>query len=100
MKVAHFIPVKTTYSEPQLAELYMSRIVYLHGLSKKIMSDRGTEFTWVNGYSFYRYHVSKEWNFAQPELTLAEFCIELMISQSLKHNAKMAHMLFSILGID
>jgi hypothetical protein len=28
-KVAHFIPVKTTYSGPQLAELYMSRIVYL-----------------------------------------------------------------------
>jgi hypothetical protein len=44
--------------------------------------------------------VTKEWNFAQPELTSAEFCIELMISQSLKHNAKMALMLFSILGID
>jgi transposase InsO family protein len=44
-KVAHFIPVKTTYSGPQLAELYMVRIVYLHGLSKKIISDRGTQFT-------------------------------------------------------
>jgi transposase InsO family protein len=43
--VAHFIPVKTTYSGPQLAELYMSRIVYLHGVPKKIMSDRGTQFT-------------------------------------------------------
>jgi hypothetical protein len=41
-KVAHFIPVKTTYSELQLAELYMSRIVYLHGVPKKIVSDRGT----------------------------------------------------------
>jgi hypothetical protein len=30
-KVSHFIPVKTTYSVPQLAELYMSRIVCLHG---------------------------------------------------------------------
>jgi hypothetical protein len=29
-KVAHFIPVKTTYSGPQLTELYMSRIVCLH----------------------------------------------------------------------
>jgi hypothetical protein len=29
-KVAHFIPVKTTYSGAQLAELYMSRIVCLH----------------------------------------------------------------------
>jgi hypothetical protein len=43
-KVAHFMPIKTTYSEPQLAELYMSRIVCLHGVSKKIMSNRGTQF--------------------------------------------------------
>jgi hypothetical protein len=44
-KVAHYIPVKTTYSRPQLAELYMSRIVCLHGVPKKIVSDRGTQFT-------------------------------------------------------
>jgi transposase InsO family protein len=44
-KVAHFIPVKTIYSRPELAELYMSRIVPLHGVPKKIMSDRGTQFT-------------------------------------------------------
>jgi transposase InsO family protein len=44
-KVAHFIPIKTTYSRPQLAELYMSRIVYLYGVPKKIVSDRGTQFT-------------------------------------------------------
>jgi hypothetical protein len=44
-KVAHFIPVKTTYSGLQLAELYMSRIVCLHGVPKKIVSDRGTQFT-------------------------------------------------------
>jgi hypothetical protein len=41
-KVTHFIPVKTTYSRLQLAELYMSRIVCLHGVPKKIVSDRGT----------------------------------------------------------
>jgi hypothetical protein len=39
-KIAHFIPVKTTYSGPQLAELYISRIVYLHEVLKKIVSDR------------------------------------------------------------
>jgi transposase InsO family protein len=44
-KVAHFIPVKTTYSRQQLMELYMSRIVCLHGVPKKIVSDRGTQFT-------------------------------------------------------
>jgi transposase InsO family protein len=44
-KVSHFIPVKTTYSGPQLAELYMSWIVCLHRVPKKIVSDRGTQFT-------------------------------------------------------
>jgi hypothetical protein len=44
-KVAHFIPVKITYSRLQLAELYMLRIVCLHGVLKKIMSDRGTQYT-------------------------------------------------------
>jgi hypothetical protein len=43
-KVSHFIPVKSTYSGPQLVELYMSRIVCLHGVPKKIVSDRGTQF--------------------------------------------------------
>jgi transposase InsO family protein len=44
-KAAHFIPIKTTYSSSKLAELYMSRIVCLHGVPKKIMSDRGSQFT-------------------------------------------------------
>jgi hypothetical protein len=44
-KVAHFIPVKTTYSGLQLVELYMSRIVCLHGMPKQTVSDRGTHFT-------------------------------------------------------
>jgi transposase InsO family protein len=39
------MPVKTTYSGPQLAELHMSRIVCVHGVPKKIMSDRGMQFT-------------------------------------------------------
>jgi hypothetical protein len=43
--VAHFIPIKTMYISPQLAELYISIIVCLHGVPKKIVSDRGTQFT-------------------------------------------------------
>ena len=43
-KVAHFLPVKTTYTGPQLTALYMERIVWLHGVPKKIMTDRGTQF--------------------------------------------------------
>jgi hypothetical protein len=42
-KVAHFIPVKTTYKGAKLVELYIARIVYLHGVPKKIVSDRGTQ---------------------------------------------------------
>jgi transposase InsO family protein len=44
-KVAQFIPVKTTYLGAKLAELYVSRIMCLHGVPKKIMSDRGSQFT-------------------------------------------------------
>jgi hypothetical protein len=39
-KVAHFIPVKMTYSRAKLAKLYMSQIICLHGVPKKIVSDR------------------------------------------------------------
>jgi transposase InsO family protein len=44
-KVAYFISIKTTYSRPQLAELYMLRIVCLHGVLRKIVADIGTQFT-------------------------------------------------------
>jgi hypothetical protein len=44
-KVAHFIPVKTTYNGRELADLYVSRIVSLHGVPKNIVSDRGPQFT-------------------------------------------------------
>jgi hypothetical protein len=42
LKVAHFIPVKTTYKGAKLAELYITKIVCLYGVPKKIVSDRGT----------------------------------------------------------
>ena len=44
-KVAHFIPVKTTYTGAKLAKIYMDMIVCLHGVPKSIVSDRGTQFT-------------------------------------------------------
>jgi hypothetical protein len=40
-KVAHFILVKT-YSGSTLAMLYMSWILCLHGVPKKIVSDKGS----------------------------------------------------------
>jgi hypothetical protein len=44
-KVVHFIPIKTTYKGSKLVELYIARIVCLHGVPKKIVSNRGTQFT-------------------------------------------------------
>jgi hypothetical protein len=44
-KVAHFLPVKETTTASQLAELYISRIVSLHGIPKEISLDRGGLFT-------------------------------------------------------
>jgi transposase InsO family protein len=44
-KVAHFIPVKTSYSSAVSTELYMSQIVCLHGVPKKIVSNLGTQLT-------------------------------------------------------
>ena len=41
-KVAHFIPVKTTYTSVKLPKIYMTRIVCLHGVPRTIVSDRGT----------------------------------------------------------
>jgi hypothetical protein len=45
LKVAHFIPVKITYKGAKLAELYIARIMCLHRVPKKIIYDRGTQFT-------------------------------------------------------
>src|SRR4051812_15161432 len=44
-KVAHFIPVKTTYTSAKLAKIYMTRIICLHGVPRSIVSDTGTQFT-------------------------------------------------------
>jgi hypothetical protein len=54
----------------------------------------------IHRYSLWRYHVTQEWNFIQPEFTLVVLHIELMVTQSLKHNAEMSFMLFLILRMD
>ncbi|XP_070057325.1 uncharacterized protein [Nicotiana tomentosiformis] len=41
-KSAHFIPVLTTYSLEQLAQVYIREIVRLYGMPVSIISDRGT----------------------------------------------------------
>ena len=46
-KVAHCLPIRTTYRANQLAQLYVSRIVSLHGVPKTITSDMGSLFTYA-----------------------------------------------------
>ena len=43
-KSAHFLPVKVNFMAKQYAQLYMDRIVSLHGIPRTIISDRGTQF--------------------------------------------------------
>jgi hypothetical protein len=55
-KVAHFIPVKTTYKVSQLVELYMARIMSLHGVPKIIL-DRGSQIPLDFGKVFIRIQI-------------------------------------------
>jgi len=43
-KTAHFIPVKVNYPAKRYAEIYLERIICLHGVPKTIVSDRGSQF--------------------------------------------------------
>jgi transposase InsO family protein len=42
--IAHFFPVKVKYPVITYAELYIARILSLHGVPKTIMSDHGPQF--------------------------------------------------------
>ena len=44
-KSAHFIHVCTMYQVPDIARLFIENIVILHGVPKRIISDRGSFFT-------------------------------------------------------
>src|SRR6266542_4192133 len=43
-KTAHFLPVRTDFSARRYADLYVARIVSLHGVPRTITSDRGSTF--------------------------------------------------------
>jgi hypothetical protein len=44
-KAAHFVPVKTTHTVANIAEIFMKEIVRLHGIPRTIESDIDTKFT-------------------------------------------------------
>src|SRR3954468_16959434 len=52
LKVAHFLPVHESITASHLEDLYISRIVSLHGVPLEINSDRGSLFTSRFGESF------------------------------------------------
>jgi hypothetical protein len=41
-KSAHFIPVNTKYQVEKYAEIYIARVLCLHGVLKMIISDQGS----------------------------------------------------------
>jgi len=45
IKLAHFIAVKTTCLASEVAQVFIRHIMRLHGVPKKIMSDRDAKFT-------------------------------------------------------
>ena len=44
-KASHFSSVKSTYSARDISQIFIREIVRLHGVPKKIMSDRDAKFT-------------------------------------------------------
>ena len=44
-KVAHFIPVKTTYSNSDVEKVFIKGIIKLHGVTNKIVSNKDENFT-------------------------------------------------------
>jgi hypothetical protein len=43
-KFSHFIPIHTRYDARKYMEIYIARVLYLHGVPKTIISDRGSQF--------------------------------------------------------
>ena len=43
-KETHFIPVKTTHKDANIADIFMKEIFRLHGILKVIISDRDHKF--------------------------------------------------------
>ena len=54
-KETHFILVKSTYKVVHIVDIFLKEIFILHGIPKKIISDRDTKFT----KNFWRYALSR-----------------------------------------
>jgi hypothetical protein len=50
-KISHFIPVQIMYQAPDIARIFINKIVRLHGVLKNIILDRGAIFAgrfWIS----------------------------------------------------
>jgi hypothetical protein len=59
-KSTHFIPVHTRYDVRRYAEIYIARVLCLHGVLKTIISDRGSQFVarfWEQLHASLRTHL-------------------------------------------
>jgi hypothetical protein len=43
-KSGHFIPINTKYRAEKYVQIYITRVLCLHGVPKTIISDRGSQF--------------------------------------------------------
>ena len=55
-KETYFIPVKSTYKEVNIADIFLKEIFRLHGIPKEIISDRDSKFTENFGDLYFRYY--------------------------------------------
>eukprot|EP00253_Pinus_taeda_P001475 PITA_01475 len=74
-KVAHFIPVKSKFSSSDVEQVFIREVVRLHGVPKKIVSDKDGQIERVNGIledmlRIYVMHPQWKWN---EYLPLVEF---------------------------
>jgi hypothetical protein len=59
-KSAHFIPIHTKYRVEKYVEIYIARVLCLHGVLKMIISDRGSRFVahfWEQLYAYIGTHL-------------------------------------------
>jgi hypothetical protein len=60
IKSAHFIPVNTRYDAQKYEEIYVARVLRLHGVLKMIIYDRGSQFVacfWEQLHASLRTHL-------------------------------------------
>ena len=68
-KEAHFIPIKSTYKEVNIVDIFLKDIFKLHGIPKVIISDQDVKFT-GNFWSYLFSGLEMQFNFSiayQPQ---------------------------------